>query len=91
MTEGGFTHEREMPRDVAVEGPHTRVIRIVLRDNMPIWPQHLGVATLRICGVDKGLAIVEAFAFVENVHVVAMEVHWLDLCVSADSSLRKWR
>ena len=91
MTEGDFTHKREMPRDVAVERPHTRVMRIVLRDNMPIWPQHLGVATLRIYRVDKGLAVVETLAFVENVHVVAVEVHWLDSCVSADTSLRKWR
>ena len=62
--EEGFAHARKIPR--------ASIIRIVLRDDMPVWLQHLGVATLRIDGVDKGLAVVETLAFVENVHVVAV-------------------
>ena len=78
-----------MPRYVAVEGPYAGVVCVVLRDDMSAWPQHLGIATLRVLRVDKGLIVVEAVAFVKDVHVVAVEVHWLGLWVSVDASFAK--
>ena len=66
-----------MPRDMTVERPHARIIRLILNDNMPTWPQHLHVTTLRVLHIRQGDAVPVARAFVKDGHVVAVEVHGL--------------
>ena len=73
-----LTHQREMPRDMAVEGPDTRIICVILHDNVSVWPQHLSVTTFRVVRVNERLTVIKAFPFVQNVHVVAMEIYWLN-------------
>lgn len=64
-----------MPRDVAVERPHAWVVRLDLEHNVPVAPQHLGVAALRVLGVGQRLAVPGPVAFGQDVHVVAVDVH----------------
>ena len=56
----------------------TRIICVVLYDNVSVWPQHLSVTTLRVVRVNERLTVIKAFPFVQDVHIVAMEVYWLD-------------
>ena len=68
-----------MPRDVAVEGPHTRVVSFYLHDHVGrnggrlCAVQDVNVATLRVLRVDD-VAVPFAVAFREDVHVVAVVV-----------------
>ena len=71
------TYLRHMPRDMTVERPHARIIRLILNDNMPSWPQHLHITALRVLHVRQGDAVPVARTFVEDGHVVAVEVHGL--------------
>ncbi len=67
-----------MPCYVAVEGPYPWIDRIVLNYNVTGWPQHLNVSALGILRIGHRNSIPVAVAIVQYVHVVAMEVHWLD-------------
>ena len=62
---------------MTMERPHARIVRLILNDNMPTWPQHLHITTLRVLHVCQGDAVPVAWAFVEDGHVVAVEVHGL--------------
>ncbi len=66
-----------MPRDMTMKRPHARIIRLILKHNMPARRQHLHIATLRILHVREGDAIPVARALVEDGHGVAMKVHGL--------------
>ena len=57
--------------------PHARIIRLILKHEMPAWPQHLHITTLRVLHVREEDAVPVARAFVEDVHVVAVEVQGL--------------
>ena len=68
-----------MPRDVAVEGPRARVVRVVLQDDVGrvrgvAVLDELGVAALRVLRVGDA-AVPGADALGEHVEVVAVEVH----------------
>ena len=71
------TYLRHVPRDMTMEGPHARIIRLILKHEMPARPQHLHITTLRVLHVRKGDAVPVARAFVEDGHVVAVEVKGL--------------
>lgn len=69
-----------VPRDVAMEGPHTGVIEVVLEDGIG-WGrgvlgllQELHVTANRVLAVGDG-AIPGAEALLKNPEVVAMQVH----------------
>lgn len=53
----------QVPRDVAVERPHSRIVRIDLDDDVTIGSQHLRVSSLRVVGAHNGLAIPCTTAF----------------------------
>lgn len=82
---GGALHEchkqalRQMPRDVAVERPRAGVVGVELEDHMPEGREVVRVAALRVGGVVDRHAVPFAEAVVEDVHVVAVEMH--GLCV----------
>ena len=63
-----------MPRDMAVKGPYAGIDGIVLCDDIPVWLQQLHVAPLRVAAVHD-TAVPGADAFVQHVHVVAMQMH----------------
>jgi len=65
---------RSVPRDVAVHRPHARVVELDLDDEVTAGADELGVAALRVLGVDD-LAVPGSGAFGEDVHVVAVGVH----------------
>lgn len=67
-----------VPRDVAVERPHARVVCLDLEDNVPVAAQHLSVPALRVLGIGQRLAVPGPVAFGQNVHVVAVDVHRVD-------------
>ena len=71
------TYLRHVPRDMTMKRPHARIIRLILKHEMPARPQHLYITTLRVLHVRKGNAVPVARAFVENGHVVAVEVKGL--------------
>ena len=66
-----------MPRDMTMKRPHARIIRLILKHNMPARRQHLHITTLRVLHVSEGDAVPVARALVEDRHGVAMEVHGL--------------
>lgn len=41
-----------MPRNVTMHGPHSRIIRSPLEDNISLCRQQVGVTSLRVAGVD---------------------------------------
>ena len=63
-----------MPRNMAVKRPHTGIVSVVLHHDMPARTHHLRVSALGIRGVGEGLGGVEAGAFVEDGHYVAVDV-----------------
>ncbi len=68
-----------MPRDMAMERPHARVVRDVLQHDIPRRGRRtrlheLDVATLRVGLVDDG-AVPGADALGEDVEVVAVKMH----------------
>lgn len=65
---------RRMPRDVAVERPHTGVGRIELHHNVPIGLDLLHVAALRVARVGDGAVPGEAGSGGQHVHVVSVQV-----------------
>ena len=67
-----------MPSDMAVKRPYTGVISLILHIDMPAGTHHLRVSTLRVRGVGKCLVGVEAGAFVEDGHYVAVDVQGLE-------------
>lgn len=62
---------------MTMERPNARIIRLILNDNMPAWPQHLHITTLRVLHVRQRVAVPVTRAFVEDGHVVAVEVYGL--------------
>lgn len=62
---------------MAVKGPQAGIIRFELEHDVAAWTEHLGVATLRVGGVDDCCAVPVAVAFVEDLEVVAVEVEGL--------------
>lgn len=64
---------RGVPGDVAVEGPDAG-LGVELEDEMAIRADELDIAALRVGGSHDG-AIPGAEAFVEDVEVVAVEMH----------------
>ena len=64
-----------MPGDVAVKRPHARVVGVVLHNEVPVRLQQLHVPPLRIAAIDNAAAVPGAHAFVQHVHVVAVQVH----------------
>lgn len=71
------TYLRHVPRDMAMKRPYARIIRLILNHNVPARPQHLHVTTLRVLHVCEGDPVPVARAFVEDGHVVTVEVHGL--------------
>jgi len=64
-----------MPGDMAMEGPDPRVIGVDLPDDVAVRREHLHVAPLWIGGVGDGLAVPVTGPFVQDEHVVAVEMH----------------
>ena len=71
------TYLRHVPRDMTMKRPHPRVIRLILKHEVPARPQHLHITTLRVLHVREGDAVPVARAFVEDGHVVAVKVQGL--------------
>ena len=71
------TYSAQMPRNMAVEGPHARVIRVVLEHHVPVRSQIVRVPPQRVLRVDNGVAVPLAVAFVQDPVFVAVEMHWL--------------
>ena len=67
---------RQMPGDMAMERPDTRIIGIILHHHPAIGPQVVCIATLWVLWVDDG-SIPGIVAVVEDKHVVAVDVHGL--------------
>ncbi len=63
-----------MPRDVAMERPHARIGAVVLHDDIPIRLQHLHIPPLRVSTIHNA-PVPEAQAFIQHVHVVAVQMH----------------
>lgn len=68
---------RQVPGNVAVEGPGTGVVGVKLHDHVAVGCEVVRVAALWVCGVCNGGAVPGAGAVVEDVHVMAVEVHGL--------------
>ena len=56
-----------MPRDVAVERPHARVVHVHLDHYVPVPSQHLRVASQWVVRIGDGMAVPGAVAFGEDV------------------------
>jgi len=67
---------RQMPGDMAMERPDTRIIGIILHHHPAMGPQVVCIATLWVPWVDDG-AIPGIVVVVENKHVVAVDMHGL--------------
>ena len=66
-----------MPRNMAMEGPHARIVRVVLEYHIPFRSQIERVPPHRILRVDDRVAVPLAVAFVQDPVFVAVEMHWL--------------
>ena len=66
-----------MPCNMAVERPDSWIISVVLDDNMAGRAQHLDISSLGVGGIRDRYTIPEAGTLVEDVHIVAVQVHWL--------------
>lgn len=64
----------DVPGDVAVEGPHARVVRVVLHHEVAVRLDHLHVPPVREGVVGDG-AVPGAGALGEDEEVVAVQVH----------------
>lgn len=81
---------RDVPRDMAVEWPYTRVVHVKLEDDVG-WcvavilsvREQVHVPALWIVSIDNA-AIPGTVAFCQNEHVVAVHVHTVILLASAD-------
>lgn len=71
------TYSTQVPRDVAMERPHPRIIRVVLQHHVPVRSQIVRVPPQRVQRVDDGVAVPLAVAFVQDPVFVAVEVHRL--------------
>ena len=67
---------RQMPGNMAMERPDTRIIGIILHHHPAIGPQVVCIATLWVLWVDDG-SIPGIVVVVENKHVVAVDMHGL--------------
>ena len=72
-----LTYLRHVPCDMAMKRPYAGIIRLILKHEMSARPQHLHITTLRVLYVREGDAVPVARAFVEDGHVVAVEVQGL--------------
>lgn len=61
-----------MPRDMAVERPHARVIGVVLQHEIPVRLHHLHVAPVGEGVICNGVTVPGAGAFGEDEEVVAV-------------------
>jgi len=59
---------------VAVEWPGTRVVGVDLKNHVSVALEELHITTLGVEGVDNGFSVPFTNAFVENEHVVSMEM-----------------
>lgn len=69
----------DMPRDMAMERPHARIIGVILEHDIPRRASRAGldnldVATLGICLVDD-CAVPGSDALGQDVEIVAVEMH----------------
>ena len=69
----------DMPRDMAMERPHARIIRVILEHEIPRRASRAGldnldVATLGICLVDD-CAVPGSDTLGQDVEIVAVEMH----------------
>ena len=69
-----------MPRDMAMKRPHTRIIRLVLQDNIPRLTrriihglQQLHIAALRVHLLDTAVPLADALG--DDPEVVPVEMH----------------
>lgn len=65
----------DMPCDVAVERPDTRVVSVYLPHNVPVGREKLDVTTLWIVGIGDRDTIPVSWSLVENEHIVAVKMH----------------
>ena len=66
-----------MPRDMTMKRPHARIVRLILKHNMPARRQHLHITTLRVLHIRERDVVPVARTLVEDRHGVAMNVHGL--------------
>jgi len=71
----GVETSADVPRDVAVERPDTRVIGGDLPYDVPTNREELDIATLRVLWVGDGDTVPLAGALMENEHVMAVQMH----------------
>lgn len=74
---GTVAYQRQMPRDMTVERPHSRIVGVILYHNVTVGSKQLHVSPLRIRRVGDRDSIPEAFTLVENEHIVAVKMHRL--------------
>ena len=70
---------------MTVERPNAGVVRVELKDDVAVWTDHLHVASHGIRGVHDRCAVPGARAFVEDIHVGAVQVHGVTASVSRGS------
>lgn len=64
-----------MPPNMAMEGPGTWIVGIVLDCDVAEGREVLSIATLRVGWIGDGYTVPLAGAGVQDIHVVAMEMH----------------
>lgn len=66
---------RNMPGDVAMEGPDAGVVGVDLPYDVAVGREHLHIAPQRVVGVGDGGAVPVPGSFVQDKHVVAVKMH----------------
>jgi hypothetical protein len=67
----------DMPGDMTMEGPNTPVVKLDLDDQEAVGLDKLSVTALRILRVGNGDAIPSSDTLVEDLHVEAVNMHWI--------------
>lgn len=60
-----------------MKGPNARIVGLDLQNDMPAWPQHLGIAALWVLGIDDRRAVPSTVAFAEDLEIMSVHVKWL--------------